>query len=146
MYGTFSKAGTLEPNSTTVSVIVYNALAQARSTPVLVPVSSAGSYSVWSGGDPNSTATVISAIPSLKSTAVGAASYVLPLDTGIIPALGAKMYHVTFIGAPDSHFADSEESYSNSFTSDQRILTTEVDGGKEDVEYSNGLMTAIFDG
>jgi len=128
-------------------VIVYNALAQPRSTPILLPVSSAGSYSVRSGGDPNSTETIISSLQSLKSTATGAASYVLPLDTGIVPALGAKIYQVTFVGGSDSHLVGNEESYlDGSATSEQRTLTSEANGGKEDVKYSNGLVAAVFDG
>ncbi|CAJ1925259.1 unnamed protein product [Cylindrotheca closterium] len=141
-----SQAGTHEPNSTTVSVIVYNALGQPRWTPILLPVSSAGLYSVRSGGDPNSTATIISSLPSLKSTATGAASFVLPLDTGVLPALGAKMYQVAFIGGSDSQSIDDDEPFLDSVTTEQRILASESDSRKEDVEYSNGLVTAVFDG
>lgn len=127
-------------------MIVYNALAQSRSAPILLPVSSAGSYSVRSGGDPNSTEATIASIQSLKSTATGAATYVLPLDTGVIPGLGAKTYQVTFVGGSFSNPTDGEQSSLNSASSEQRILTSDANGGKEDVEYSNGLITAVFDG
>lgn len=135
----------MEPNSTTVNVIVYNALAQPRSTPILLPVSSAGSYSVRNAGSPNSTETVIPSIQSLKSTASGAASYVLPLDTGVLPALGAQLFQVTFVGNVNPYRGAAGESNQNSATREDRILTNRGDE-KPDVEYSNGLLTAVFDG
>lgn len=135
----------MEPNSTTVDVIVYNALAQTRSTPILLPVSSAGSYSVRNAGSPNSTETVIPSIQSLKSTASGAASYVLPLDTGVLPALGAQLFQVTFMGNVSPYRGAAGQSNQNSATREDRILANRGDE-KPDVEYSNGLVTAVFDG
>ena len=134
------QAATLEPNKTSISVAVYNALAQPRSSPILLPVSSAGSYSIQVAGDSNSTETIVPSIPSPKFTRTGAASYVLPLDTGMIPALGAQVYQVTFLG--DLSVVDDEEFNPDPIIQEKRIL----EDGKEDIEYSNGILTAVFDG
>jgi len=144
-----SQAATLEANSTDVYVVVYNALARPRSTPILLPVSAAGSYRIWLVGNSNSnrTGVVVPSIASLKSTVSGAASYILPLDTGVIPALGANMYQVTFLGdLNESQPITGTRSGLDSTATTKRRKAAEDDSAKADQEYSNGLVTVVFDG
>jgi hypothetical protein len=141
---------TMEPNITNVYVMVYNGLGRSQSSVVFLPVSSIGSYSVWNVGSPNGTASLVSSIPSLKSTTAEAAKYVLPLDTGALPALGASVFRVGFLG--DSDYLGKRSSTETDVLVpaapvDERSLRTSMRYNKNgDVEFSNGLIQVLFDG
>lgn len=65
----------------------------------------------------------------------------LPLDTGVIPALGTQLYQVTFKGGQNLYRGNDLST-----AREQRILASRGSAGKEDVEYSNGLITVVFNG
>lgn len=141
----------MEPNRTNVYVMVYNGLGRSQSSVVFLPVSSSGSYRVWKVGSPNETSSVVSSIPSLKSTTVEAAKYVLPLDTGALPALGASVFRVGFLGGVSDYLGKHSFTGTDVLVQaapvDERSLRTSMRYNKNgDVEFSNGLIQVLFDG
>lgn len=117
-----------------------------------VPVSSSGSYYIWKIGSANGTASVVSSLPSLKSTTSEAAQYVLPLDTGALPALGASVFQLRFVGDDSNYSKNVRSSRDDVITSttasvDQRSLRSSMRSRENgDVEISNGLIQLVFDG
>eukprot|EP00980_Cylindrotheca_fusiformis_P014284 scaffold3791_cov137-Cylindrotheca_fusiformis.AAC.11 len=144
-----SQNATMQPKTTTLYVIVYNGLGQPQSSVVFLPISHDGSYTVGRLEDStNGTATIVASMPSPQSTTAGAAKYVLPICTGALPALGASVFKVDFLGDADrvSSFRGRDKSMPPaSIDADLARMTLHYsDNG--DVEASNGLIQVLFDG
>eukprot|EP00980_Cylindrotheca_fusiformis_P014282 scaffold3791_cov137-Cylindrotheca_fusiformis.AAC.9 len=144
-----SQNATMQPKTTTLYVVVYNGLGQPQSSVVFLPISHDGSYTVGKLEDStNGTATVVASMPSPQSTTAGAAKYVLPICTGALPALGASVFKVDFLGDADrvSSFRGRDKFMPPaSIDADSARMTLHYsDNG--DVEASNGLIQVLFDG
>eukprot|EP00980_Cylindrotheca_fusiformis_P014279 scaffold3791_cov137-Cylindrotheca_fusiformis.AAC.6 len=144
-----SQNATMQPKTPTLYVVVYNGLGQPQSSVVFLPISHAGSYTVGKLEDStNGTATVVASMPSPHHITVGAAKYVLPIYTGVLPALGASVFKVDFLG--DSGRVGSFRGRDKfmppaSIDADLARMTLHYsDNG--DVEASNGLIQVLFDG
>jgi hypothetical protein len=87
-------------NGTDVYVVVYNGLAQSRSSIVHLPVSSKAMYSVEEIGGDNSTIQAVQAIPTLRVTKLGGAPYRVAFMAAKVPPLGASVYKVSVSGIP----------------------------------------------
>lgn len=102
-----------------------------------MPVSSIGSYQVQKVG--SSEVKIVSSIPAPKKTAKASAKYVLPLNTGVLPPVGASVFQVRLVTMPYTLPATD-------VVTDHRSLVMEMKTSNGDVEYSNGLIKVVFDG
>jgi hypothetical protein len=101
----------------------------------MLPVSSASSYHVWKVGSPDTDSKTVQSIISPMAISNESSQYVLPLDTGELPPIGASIFRIkktsNKISSPTNH-------------DDLKMRMTRNKDG--DVEYSNGLIRVVFDG
>lgn len=123
-------------------VLIYNALGQTQSDVILLPVSTAGSYRVWKLGSPENEAKVVPSMPASKPTCEKSSPYVLPLNTGNLPEVGASVFQVRLLEQDRS-----KNDHISSLHVDARSLELRAAiDTKGNVEFSNGQIRVVFDG
>jgi len=123
-------------------VVVYNGLAQSRSTIVHLPVSSPGFYTIEKvdvGAHPSTVGTSEEAIPVLESEILGGAPYRVPFLAAQVPPLGASMYKI--FKTKSLPTASRQES---GVTITRRSLLGNIND--DEVVASNQYFTATFNG
>ena len=123
-------------------VVVYNGLAQSRSTIVHLPVSSPGFYTIEKvdlGTHPTTDGISEEAIRVLESEILGGAPYRVPFLAAQVPPLGASMYKIY---KTKSQLATSHQESGATITR-RSLLGNNND---DEVVASNQYFTATFNG
>ncbi len=132
-----------QQNGTDLYIIIYNSLAQKRSSIIHLPVSSQAFYSIEEIGGTNQTLTAVSAIPALHGS--GGAKYRVVFSANNIPPMGAKMYKVSMAqmhGTRKDVHAGFQPHQGTSF---QRRRLLSKDSDDSDIVASNEYYSVAFD-
>lgn len=122
-------------------VIVYNSLAQTRSSIIHLPVSSQAFYSVQEIGGGNHTVVQVPAIPTVHST--GGAPYRVIFQAKNVPAMGASIYKISLA---QKHRTRRDGHTGAEPTSLQRERSLSKGNDTSDIVASNEFYSVIFDG
>ena len=132
-------------------MIVYNGLASSRSTIVRLPVSTNTTYTVTrldAAREDNSK--LVHSLPNhkVRSSRISDEStdFVLAFDTGPLPPVGAAVLKVSMTNSSRDGRAFDDDNRLISDLSHSSVESRVLRGDEgDDVEVSNGLITARFD-
>ena len=136
-------------------VVVYNGLAQERSSIIDLPVSSKAMYSLEEVGSTKRRVRTVPAVPTLGVApgGVGGAPYRITFQARDVPPLGAKVYKVAVAGSFRNAHAPGSLRVNRNESDSLRVVDvwrgrrlSNRKGGGDDVVASNEYFSATFDG
>ena len=130
-------------NSTVLYVIVYNGLASSRSTIVHLPVSANATFSITRLDFAHEDTQLVSSTPTVRPARIThmGADYVVAFDSRILPPAGAAVLKISMVNSTQN---GDGNLFANPPIGDTQSRVLHADEG-DDVEVTNGLITAWFD-
>lgn len=124
-------------------VVVYNGLAQPRSSIVHLPVSSKAMYSVQRVGAKNRSSSHVEAIPEFASAQGPHGTYRVVFSTGILPPLGANVFEVSLADVSSASMPSMKSTDNEVGT--ERLLQRTGESSAEIIA-SNEFFSVTFNG